>query len=74
MDTFECIRTKFEVRNFDTCTIPAEIKLEILEAARSTGTGLNTQHWRFIFGDKNDLSKMRLAPAGNGSQILLSGY
>lgn len=59
MDTFECITTKFEVRNFDTRTVPPEIKLEILEAARSTGTGLNTQHWRFILvEDKNDLSKL----------------
>jgi nitroreductase len=39
--------------------VPHEIKQEILEAARSTGTGLNTQHWRFILvEDKNGLSKL----------------
>jgi nitroreductase len=59
MDTFECIRTKFEVRNFDMRVVPPEIKLEILEAARLTGTGLNTQHWRFILVEgKDDLGKL----------------
>ena len=48
MDTLECINTKFEVRSFSNQVVPSEAKLVILEAARSTGTGLNTQHWRFI--------------------------
>jgi len=48
MDTFECISTKFEVREFNEKQVPSEIKMKILEAARLTGSGLNTQHWRFI--------------------------
>ena len=59
MDTFECITTKLEVREFSTLDVPSEIKLKVLEAARLTGTGLNTQHWRFILvDDKNNLKKM----------------
>lgn len=48
MDTFECIATKLDVREFAARQVPSEIKEKILEAARLTGTGLNTQHWRFV--------------------------
>ncbi|MEW5840591.1 nitroreductase family protein [Nitrososphaera sp.] len=48
MDAFECIATKLDVREFGLKSIPQEIRDKILEAARLTGTGLNTQHWRFI--------------------------
>lgn len=48
MDTFQCIATKLEIREFSAQDVPSEIRLMILEAARLTGTGLNTQHWRFI--------------------------
>jgi nitroreductase len=60
MDTFECITTKFELRGFSTHEVPSEIRLKILEAARLTGTGLNTQHWRFILVENKDNLK-RLA-------------
>lgn len=59
MDAFECIRTKLEVREFGTRDVPSEIRLKVLEAARLTGTGLNTQHWRFILVDnKQNLKKL----------------
>ncbi|HET7149693.1 MAG TPA: nitroreductase family protein [Candidatus Nitrosopolaris sp.] len=59
MDTFECITTKLEVREFSNKDIPFEIRAKVLEAARSTGTGLNTQHWRFILViDKQNLKKL----------------
>ena len=48
MDAFECIETKLDIREFSPKDVPREIKLKVLEAARLTGTGLNTQHWRFI--------------------------
>lgn len=48
MDTFDCIATKLDVREFATRQVPQETKEKILEAARLTGTGLNTQHWRFV--------------------------
>jgi nitroreductase len=59
MDTFECIETKFDIREFSPNQVPREIKLKLLEAARLTGTGLNTQHWRFILiEDKENLEKL----------------
>ena len=60
MDTFECITTKLEVREFSQQDVPSDIRLKILEAARLTGTGMNTQHWRFILIDKEENLK-RLA-------------
>jgi nitroreductase len=48
MDAFDCIATKLDVREYSQQKVPSEIKSKVLEAARLTGTGLNTQHWRFI--------------------------
>ena len=59
MDTFERITTKLEVRAFSNQDVPSEIRSKVLEAARLTGTGLNTQHWRFILvKDKQNLKKL----------------
>ena len=59
MDTFERITTKLEVRAFTNQDVPSEIRSKVLEAARLTGTGLNTQHWRFILvKDKQNLKKL----------------
>jgi nitroreductase len=59
MDTFERISTKLEVRAFTNQDVPSEIRSKVLEAARLTGTGLNTQHWRFIMvKDKQNLKKL----------------
>ncbi len=58
MDTFERISTKLEVRAFTNQDVPSEIRSKVLEA-RLTGTGLNTQHWRFILvKDKQNLKKL----------------
>jgi nitroreductase len=48
MDAFDCIATKLDIREYSSQKVPSEIKSKVLEAARLTGTGLNTQHWRFI--------------------------
>ena len=61
MDTFECIATKLDIREFSSVDVPNEIKSKVLEAARLTGTGLNTQHWRFILvEDKENIKKLAL--------------
>lgn len=59
MDTFQCIATKLEVREFSAQDVSSEIRLKVLEAARLTGTGLNTQHWRFILvSNKQNLKNL----------------
>jgi nitroreductase len=69
MDTFECITTKLEVREFNTQDVPSEIKLKVLEAARLTGTGLNTQHWRFILVENKDNLKKMAEDSTSGSWV-----
>ena len=54
MDTFECISTKLDIREFSNKSVSTEVKEKILETARQTGTGLNTQHWRFILVENKD--------------------
>ncbi len=49
MDAYETIATKLDVRDFDSKkAVPKEIKQKVLDAARLTGSGMNSQHWRFI--------------------------
>ena len=56
MDALECVLTKLDIREFESKDVPNGIKRDIMEAAGSTGTGLNTQHWKFIMiEDRNTL-------------------
>lgn len=54
MDIFDGIATKLDVRQYSPQNVSSEIKQSVLEAARMTGTGLNTQHWRFILVEDKD--------------------
>lgn len=59
MDIFDGIATKLDVRQYSPQDVASEIKQSVLEAARLTGTGLNTQHWRFIMVEgKNRLATL----------------
>ena len=69
MDTFDCIATKLDVREFIDKDISSEIRKEILEAARLTGTGLNTQHWRFVIITEKDNLKKLAQDSTSGSWI-----
>ena len=69
MDAFKCIATKLEVREFSAQDISSEIRSKILEAARLTGTGMNTQHWRFISVQKKDNLKKLADDSTSGSWV-----
>jgi nitroreductase len=69
MDAFECISTKLEVREFSPQEVPSEIRSKILEAARLTGTGMNTQHWRFIMVEKKDNLNKLAEDSTSGSWV-----
>jgi len=74
MDAFECITTKLDVREFSSQNVPTDVKSKILEAARLTGSGLNTQHWRFIvIEEKNNLKKLA-EDSTSGSWILGANF
>jgi nitroreductase len=69
MDTFECITTKLEVREFSQRDVPSDIRSKILEAARLTGTGMNTQHWRFVLVDKMENLKRLADDSTSGNWV-----
>jgi nitroreductase len=69
MDTFECITTKLEVREFSQRDVPSDIRSKILEAARLTGTGMNTQHWRFVLIDKKENLKRLADDSTSGNWV-----
>ena len=59
MDTYEAILTKLDVRDFADKGVDAKIKTKILQAARFTGSSMNSQHWRFILvQDKKNLATL----------------
>ena len=69
MDTFECIATKLDVREFSHREVPSEIKFKVLEAARMTGTALNTQQWRFILVDSKESMKRLAQDSTSGTWV-----
>lgn len=59
MNTLDCIATKLDIREFSKENISSSIISTILDSARYSGSGLNTQHWRFIIiKEKNNLRKL----------------
>lgn len=69
MDTFQCIATKLDVREFSAQDVSSEIRLKVLDAARLTGTGLNTQHWRFILVSNKQNLKMLAEGSTSGKWV-----
>lgn len=59
MDAYEAVVTKLDIREFDSKSVPAKVKLSVLEAGRLTGSGINKQHWRFVLvQDRANLRKL----------------
>jgi nitroreductase len=59
MDATEAVKTKLDVREFSSKPVPSSVKAAVLEAARLTQSGTNSQHWRFILvQDPNNLKKL----------------
>ncbi len=67
MDAYEAVLTKLDIRRFSSKKVLADVKLKILEAARATGTRLNSQHWRFILVQEPS-RLMQLAKDSNTGQ------
>jgi len=66
MNATEAVRTKLDVREFSPKPVLNEIKVAVLEAARLTQSGNNSQHWRFILvQDPANLEQMSMdSPQG----------
>lgn len=48
MDAYEYVVSMLDVREFSSRSISDEVKAKVLEAGRLAGSGMNSQHWRFI--------------------------
>src|SRR5919107_6297596 len=69
MEAFDCIATKLDIREYSNKDVPENIRSNILEAARLTGTGLNTQHWRFVLVKDNDNLKRLAEDSTSGKWV-----
>ncbi len=59
MDTYDAISTKLDVREFASGRVADGTRARILEAARLTGSSMNSQHWRFILvSDRGNLETL----------------
>ena len=74
MDAHTCVLTKLDVREFDARNVPADTKLKVLEAARSTGSGMNVQHWRFILVQGRDDLKRLAEDSRTGAWVAGSNF
>jgi len=54
MDVFKAVSSRLEIREFADKPVPDEVKLKVLEAARLSPSGVNSQHWRFILVDDRE--------------------
>lgn len=58
MDVYETVKSKLDVREFASKTVPSDIKMKILDAGRLTGSGMNVQHWRFLLITRDQIEKL----------------
>jgi nitroreductase len=59
MNATQAVKTKLDVRDFSPKPVPNPVKADVLEAARLTQSGTNSQHWRFILvQDPKNLKRM----------------
>ena len=74
MDAYTCIATKLEIREFSSKNVPTDVKLKILEAARLTASGMNSQHWRFILVQGPDQLRRLAEDSTTGSWVEGSNF
>ncbi len=69
MDAYECVVTKLDVREYAPKKVPPEVKLKVLEAARLTGSGVNSQHWKFVLVEEKDSIQTLAADSTSGRWV-----
>ncbi len=59
MNVPEAVKTKLDSREYSAKPVGPDVKMAVLEAARLTQSGVNSQHWRFILvQDPKNLAKL----------------
>lgn len=74
MKTRECIATKLDIREFSSDGVSKNIIKEVLDSARKTGSGLNTQHWRLILVKEKDNLKKLSEDSTSGQWIIGANF
>lgn len=71
MEVIDVIRRRYSVRDYLDKSIPEDVLLRILDAARLAPSARNIQEWRFVVVKDLNLRK-QLVPACNNQQFILS--
>jgi nitroreductase len=59
VEAYECVVTKLDYRYYSEKPVPVEVISKVLDAGRLSGTGSNTQHWKFILvRNKDNLQRL----------------
>ena len=74
MDTYDCILTNTDIREFNKKTVPKEIKMKVLESGRVCGSAMNSQHWHFILVEEEDGIKKLFEDSKSGKWILNANF
>ena len=70
MDTFEAIRQRRSVKQYDPAYVmPPEHERQLLDAALLSPTSFNIQHWRFVIAKDPTVKKRLRAAAFNQAQV-----
>jgi len=69
LDTFDAVKTRLDYRSYVAKPVPADVKARVLEAGRSTGSGMNRQHWRFLLIDDKDAIKKLAQDSTSGGWV-----
>jgi len=69
MNATEAVKTKLDSKEFSSKTVEPAVKKAVLEGARLTKSGVNSQHWRFILVQKPESLARLAADSATGSWV-----
>lgn len=58
MDVTDAIETRLEIREYADEPVESRVRRAIIEAGRLAPSGKNTQHWRFVLVEGDDLAEL----------------
>lgn len=66
MEVTDAVETRLEIRSYDDEPVDAETRRAVLEAGRLAASGHNSQHWRFVLVEGDDLAALADASPTGG--------
>jgi nitroreductase len=74
MNATEAVKTKLDWKEFSAQPVGPDVKRAVLEAARLTSSGVNSQHWRFILVQNPANVAKLAADSTTGSWVANSNF